>query len=75
MLGANGIYIERLIEKGCKQRHFAVMFSDSDLERASKIGCLLFTKPREKDAMAAVADSLDAIGTQIGEGKPVYSAG
>jgi hypothetical protein len=55
MLGANGIdYIEQLIEKGCKQRHFALMsgnFSNSDLERASKIGCVLFTKPLEMEAI------------------------
>lgn len=57
MLNVNGIdYIEQLIAKGCKQKHFALMsgsFSDDDLARASKIGCVLFTKPLEMDAIAA----------------------
>jgi DNA-binding response OmpR family regulator len=57
MLGINGIdYIESLIEKGCKLRHFALMsgnFSDTDVARASKIGCMLFTKPVEMDWFAA----------------------
>ena len=49
MLGENGIdFIEELVEKGCKQRRFALMsatFSATDLARAEKLGCKLFTKP------------------------------
>jgi DNA-binding response OmpR family regulator len=49
MMGANGIdFLEQLIQKGCKQRHFGLMsggFSAVDLARASKLGCKLFTKP------------------------------
>jgi len=63
MLGINGIdCIESLIEKGCRQRHFALMsgnFSDTDLARASKIGCALFTKPIEMDAFAAWVDLVE----------------
>jgi hypothetical protein len=49
MLGKNGIdFLEGLIQKGCKQRHFALMsgsFSDADLARASQLGCVPFSKP------------------------------
>jgi len=63
ILGRNGLdYIESLVEKGCKQRHFALMsgnFSDTDLARASKIGCVLFTKPVEMDAFAAWVEAVE----------------
>ena len=63
MSGKNGIeFIEKLIEKGCKQRHFALMsgyFSDADLTRASKVGCVLFTKPLEMDAFAAWVEMVE----------------
>lgn len=49
MSGANGVeFIEQLIQKGCRQPHFALMsgnFSEADLARASKLGCALFSKP------------------------------
>jgi DNA-binding response OmpR family regulator len=49
MHAANGIdYIEQLIQKGCRQGHFALMsghFSEDDVTRASGLGCKLFTKP------------------------------
>jgi len=49
MMGANGIdFIEQLIQKGCRRPHFGLMsacFSPADLVRASKLGCVLFTKP------------------------------
>jgi CheY-like chemotaxis protein len=49
MMGANGLdFIEQLIQKGCRQRHFALMsgnFSATDLARASGLGCALFEKP------------------------------
>ena len=55
MMGTNGIdYIETLISKGCKQRHFALIsgsFSETDLTRALKLGCALFTKPLDMEAI------------------------
>ena len=49
MSGTNGIdFLEGLIHKGCRQRHFALMsghFSEPDGARASKLGCALFSKP------------------------------
>ena len=55
MMGTNGIdYIETLIGKGCKQRHFALIsgsFSETDLTRALKLGCALFTKPLDMEAI------------------------
>ena len=49
MIAANGIdFIEQLMQKGCRQRRFALMsagFSEVDLSRASKLGCKLFAKP------------------------------
>jgi len=49
MVDGNGIdFLEQLVQKGCKQRHFALMsgdFSDADLARASRLGCTLFKKP------------------------------
>jgi DNA-binding response OmpR family regulator len=63
MLVANGIdCIEQLIEKGCKQQHFALMsgnFSEADLERAGKIGCGLFTKPLDMDALAGWVEAVE----------------
>jgi DNA-binding response OmpR family regulator len=53
MHAANGIdYIQQLIQKGCRQRHFALMsgnFSDHDLTRGSELRCKLFTKPLDMD--------------------------
>ena len=50
MSGKNGIdYIEQLLKKGCKQRHFALIsgaFSDADIVRAAQMGCALFGKLR-----------------------------
>ena len=49
MLDGSGIdFLERLVQKGCQQPHFALMsgdFSDEDLARASRLGCALFNKP------------------------------
>ena len=51
MSGTNGIdFLEGLIQKGCRQRHIALMsgnFSGTDLSRASQLGCTLFSKPLE----------------------------
>jgi|SRR5208282_1306668 len=55
MVGTNGLdYIEKLLNKGCKQRHFALMsgaFSDADVVRAAQMGCALFSKPLEMDVL------------------------
>jgi len=63
MMGANGIdYLERLIRKGCKQRHFALIsgaFTDQDLERAAGIGCMLFTKPLNMDTIQIWVESVE----------------
>ena len=57
MLGRNGIdYVEKLLEKGCKLRNLAFMsgyFTARDADRAAKLGCVLFSKPFEMDAIAA----------------------
>jgi DNA-binding response OmpR family regulator len=63
MLGNNRIdFIEKLIEKGCKQRHFALMsgaFTDSDRERASQLGCAVFEKPVDLEALTAWIESVE----------------
>jgi len=63
MLGNNRIdFIEKLIEKGCKQRHFALMsgaFTDSDRERASRLGCAVFEKPVDMEALTAWIESVE----------------
>jgi hypothetical protein len=63
MLGNNGIdFIEKLIEKGCKQRRFALMsgaVTDSDRERASRLGCAVFEKPVDMEALTAWIESVE----------------
>jgi DNA-binding response OmpR family regulator len=63
MVGMNGIdYIEKLLEKGCKQRHFAIMsgaFSEADLARGAKMGCALFTKPLEMDVLKTWVEAVE----------------
>jgi len=55
MHGRNGIdFVEELMTKGCKHRHFALMsgaFTDADRARATHLGCTLFTKPLDMDAL------------------------
>ncbi len=45
----NGIdFIEHLIEIGCKRPHFAIMsgsWTDSEAERAARLGCRMLRKP------------------------------
>jgi CheY-like chemotaxis protein len=57
MSGTNGIdFVEGLIQKGCRQRHIAIMsgnFSEADLARTSRFGCTLFSKPLAMDALTA----------------------
>jgi DNA-binding response OmpR family regulator len=63
MFGKNGIdYIEELMKKGCRQQHLALMsggFSDVDRERAAKLGCALFDKPLDMDALMAWVESVE----------------
>jgi DNA-binding response OmpR family regulator len=63
MLEASGVdLIEQLIQKGCKQRHFALMsanFSEADLARASKIGCTLFNKPLDFAKLTAWVEEVE----------------
>jgi len=55
MGGKNGIdYIEKLVKKGCRQRHFAIMsgaFSDADMVRAAQMSCALFSKPLDMEVL------------------------
>jgi len=63
MVGTNGIdFLERLIQKGCKQRHFALMsgnFSEADLARASQLGCTLFNKPLDMVQLTAWVEEVE----------------
>lgn len=63
MFGKNGIdYIEELMKKGCRQRHFALMsggFTDADRERAAKLGCALFDKPLDMNALTTWVESVE----------------
>jgi DNA-binding response OmpR family regulator len=41
-------FVEKLLGKGCRCRHIALMsgaWSDSDIARAAELGCKLFAKP------------------------------
>ena len=64
MFGRNGIdYIERLLNKGCKQQHVALMsggFTDSDRERAARLGCALFDKPLDTEALTNWVESVES---------------
>ena len=49
-------FLEGLIQKGCRQRHIAIMsgnFSEADLTRASRLGCTTFTKPLARETLPA----------------------
>ena len=63
MHGANGIdFLERLIQKGCRQRHIALMsgsFSEADLTRASRLGCTPFSKPLAMAALTAWVEEIE----------------
>lgn len=64
MLDGNGInLLERLIQKGCKQRHFALMsgnLSDADIARVSKVvDCAFFTKPLDMTKVTAWVEALE----------------
>lgn len=57
VLGVNGIdFVEQLITKGCRQRQFTLMsgaFSEADRARGAKLGCALFEKPLDMQAVTA----------------------
>ena len=63
MLERSGIdFIERLMEKGCRQRHFALMsgaFTDPDRARAARLGCAVFEKPVDMEALTAWVESVE----------------
>lgn len=63
MHAINGIdFLEQLIQKGCRQRHFALIsgaFSEGDLARASKAGCVLFSKPLNVAAITAWVEEVE----------------
>ncbi|MGB7847598.1 MAG: response regulator, partial [Candidatus Acidiferrum sp.] len=63
MEGKNGLdYIEKLIRKGCKQQHFAVMsgaFSAADLLRGTQLGCALFSKPLAMDVLKTWVEAVE----------------
>ena len=57
MMGANGLdFVEQLVQKGCKQRYFALMsggFSAADLARATRLHCVPFSKPLDMEMVTA----------------------
>ena len=63
MLGRNGLaFVEKLMAKGCRQGHFALMsgaFSNADIERASHLGCAVFEKPLDMEALTAWVGSTE----------------
>ena len=63
MVTANGVdFIDKLIQKGCRLPNFALMsgdFSRADLDRASRIGCALFTKPVDMAALTAWVEQVE----------------
>ncbi len=64
MLDGNGIdFLERLIQKGCKQPHFALMsgnFTDADLARAAQLNCTLFGKPLDLARLTVWVEQVEA---------------
>jgi len=65
MTDSNGLdFIQVLIQKGCRQPHFALMsgdFSDEDIRRGAQLGCTLFTKPLDFAKVAEWADSAEKV--------------
>jgi DNA-binding response OmpR family regulator len=63
MGGRNGIdFIEELMKKGCRQRHFAVMsgaFTEADRARAARLGCTVIEKPLFIDALTAWVEAVE----------------
>ena len=63
MLGKNGLdFVEKLMGKGCRQRHFALMsgaFTAADRERASQLGCAVIEKPFDMEALKAWIEAVE----------------
>jgi hypothetical protein len=63
MNGTNGIdFLEGLIQKGCRQRHIALMsgnFTEADLARAARLGCTAFSKPLVIPSITAWAEEIE----------------
>jgi CheY-like chemotaxis protein len=66
MPGGTGIdFVQALLEKGCHRPHIALMcgsWSQSDIERAARLGCKLFKKPFR---LAEVSEWLDQMERSI----------
>ena len=63
MLGRNGLdFVEKLMGKGCRQKHFALMsgaFTAADRERASHLGCAVIEKPFDMEALKAWIEAVE----------------
>ena len=63
MQTANGLdFLEQLTQKGCRQRHFALMsgsFLEADLARGSQLGCKLFSKPLDMGQLIAWVEEVE----------------
>jgi CheY-like chemotaxis protein len=63
MENGNGIeFLETLIQKGCRQRHFALMsgnFSEADQARAKRLNCKLFPKPLDIAQLTAWLEEVE----------------
>ena len=63
MVNGNGIdFLEQLVQKGCKQRYYALMsgnFSDADLARSARLGCRLFKKPLDIAQLTAWVEEVE----------------
>jgi len=65
MIDGNGIdFLEQLVQKGCKQQHFALMsgnFSEVDRARASRLNCKLFAKPLDMAQLTAWIEEVERL--------------
>lgn len=65
MLGRNGVdFIEQLINKGCRHKNFALIsgaFTDQDRARASRLGCAVFEKPLDMQALIAWVEDIEKL--------------
>ena len=65
MIDGNGMdFLEQLVQKGCKQQHFALMsgnFSEADLARASRLNCKSFTKPLDMAQLTAWLEEVERL--------------
>ena len=63
MGGTNGLdFVAKLMDKGCRQRHFALVsgaFTNADRERASHLGCAVFEKPFEMEALTTWVEAVE----------------